>query len=68
MKSYDEVMAMPDLDLTRAAPMTDEEDEETLAAIDQGIQSADEGRLIPIEEVRKRLAQWNTKPSSLKTR
>jgi predicted transcriptional regulator len=60
-------MAMPELDLTQAVPMTEEEDEETLAAIDRGIQSADEGRLVPIEEVRKRLARWNTKSTSLTT-
>jgi predicted transcriptional regulator len=47
--------------------MTEEEDEETLAAIDHGIKDADEGRLVPIEEVRKRLARWNTKSSSLTT-
>ena len=60
-------MAMPDLDLTQVVPMTEEEDEETLAAIDRGVASADAGRLIPIEEVRKRLSQWSTKSSSLKT-
>jgi predicted transcriptional regulator len=60
-------MAMSDLDLTKPVPMTEEEDEETLAAIDRGIQSADEGRLVPIEEVRKRLARWNTKSISLTT-
>ena len=61
-------MATPELDLTRPVPMTDEEDEETLAAIDRGIQSADEGRLVPIEEVRERFARWITKSSSLTTR
>jgi predicted transcriptional regulator len=60
-------MAMPELDLTQAVPMTEEEDEETLAAIDQGIKDADEGRLVPIEEVRKRLARWNIKSTSLTT-
>jgi predicted transcriptional regulator len=60
-------MAMSDLDLTKAVPMTEEEDEETLAAIDRGVQSADEGHLVPIEEVRKRLARWNTKSTSLTT-
>jgi predicted transcriptional regulator len=60
-------MAERDLDFTEAVPMTDEEDEETLAAIDRGVQSADEGRVVPIEEVRKRLSLWNTKSSSLKT-
>ena len=58
---------MSDLDLTKAVPMTEEEDEETLAAIDRGVQSADEGHLVPIEEVRKRLARWNTKSTSLTT-
>jgi predicted transcriptional regulator len=33
----------------------DEEDEQTLAAIDRGLKAADEGRLIPAEEVRRRL-------------
>lgn len=56
---------MSDLDLTKEVPMMEEEDEETLAAIDRGIQSADEGRLIPIDEVRRRLARWNTKSISL---
>jgi predicted transcriptional regulator len=61
-------MALPDLDLTRPVPMTDEEDEETLAAIDRGIRDADEGRLIPIEEVRRRLTRWNIRSSSPKPR
>jgi predicted transcriptional regulator len=60
-------MAMRELEWDQPVPMTEEEDEETLAAIDRGIQSADEGRLVPIEEVRKRLARWNTKSSSLTT-
>jgi predicted transcriptional regulator len=61
-------MAMRELALTQPAPMTEEEDEETLAAIDRGVHSADEGRLIPIDEVRERLSQWNTRSSSPKTR
>jgi len=61
-------MALPDLDLTQAVPMTQEEDEETLAAIDRGILDADEGRLIPLEEVRQRLTRWNIKSSSPKPR
>jgi len=44
--------------------MTEEEDEETLAAIDRGIGSANEGRLIPIEEVRQRLSPGNTGSST----
>jgi predicted transcriptional regulator len=61
-------MALPDLDLTQSVPMTEEEDEETLAAIDRGIRDADEGRLVPLEEVRQRLARWNIKSSSPKPR
>jgi predicted transcriptional regulator len=55
-------------DIKRAAPTLDEEDEETLAAIDRGIQSADEGRVVPLDEVRRRMNGWLTKSSSLKTR
>ena len=32
-----------------------EVDEETLAAIDRGIKAADEGRVVPLEEIRRRL-------------
>jgi predicted transcriptional regulator len=50
------------------APITDEEDEETLAAIDEGIRDAEAGRGITIEEVRKRLPQWITASSSRRER
>ena len=43
------------------APILDEEDEETLAAIDEGIRDAKAGRTVPAEEVRKRLPNWVTK-------
>jgi len=46
----------------------DEEDEATLAAIDRGIKAADEGRVVPLEEVRRRMEQWATRSSSPKTR
>ena len=49
-------------------PILDEEDEATLAAIDRGVQSADDGRLVPLEEVRQRMNRWLTKSSSPKTR
>jgi predicted transcriptional regulator len=39
-------------------PMIGEEDEETLAAIDEGIRDAKAGRTVPAEEVRKRLDKW----------
>jgi predicted transcriptional regulator len=41
-----------------------EEDEATLAAIDRGIKAADEGRVVPAEEVRRRMQQWLTKSST----
>ncbi len=45
----------------------EEEDERTLAAIDRGIKAAEEGRVIPAEEVRKRMEQWLSKSSTPKT-
>jgi predicted transcriptional regulator len=44
-----------------------EVDEETLAAIDRGIKAADEGRVVPLEEIRRRMQEWHTKSSSRKT-
>jgi predicted transcriptional regulator len=55
-------------DYNESAPILDEEDEATLAAIDRGIKAADEGRVVPLEEVRQRMSQWLTKSSSPKTR
>jgi predicted transcriptional regulator len=56
------------LDFNDPAPLTGEEDDETLAAIDRGVQAADEGRVVPLEEVRRRMNEWLTKSSSPKTR
>jgi predicted transcriptional regulator len=39
----------------KPAPFIEEEDAETLAAIDEGIRDAKAGRTIPIEKVRKLL-------------
>ena len=52
------------LNLDDPAPILDDEDEETLAAIDEGIRDAEAGRTVPIEEVRKLLPQWITTASS----
>jgi predicted transcriptional regulator len=52
------------LDLTQPVPITDDEDDETLAAIDRGARDADEGRLIPLEDVEKMLPKWISKFSS----
>ena len=49
------------LDFSGTDHILDEEDEATLAAIDRGIKDADEGRLVPAEEVRKRMKKWITK-------
>ena len=48
-------------------PILDKEDDETLAAIDRGAKSADEGRVVPLEKVRERMRQWLSKSSSPKT-
>ena len=50
------------------ARVLEEEDEKTLAAIDRGIKAADEGRVVPLEEVRQRMKQWATEFSSPKKR
>jgi len=55
-------------DFGEPAPILDEEDEATLAAIDRGIKATDEGRVLPSGEVRQRMRQWLTKSSSPKTR
>jgi predicted transcriptional regulator len=49
-------------------PIDDEEDEETLAAIDEGIRDAEAGRTVPIDEVRRLLPEWITESSSRKGR
>jgi hypothetical protein len=52
-------MAQADrFDLDDLSPLPEEEDEETLAAIDEGIRDADAGRSVPIEEVREFMPQW----------
>ncbi|MGB8581123.1 MAG: hypothetical protein WCD47_09900 [Candidatus Sulfotelmatobacter sp.] len=45
-------------ELESPAPIPDEEDEETLAAIDEGIRNAKAGRTVPADEVRKPLPKW----------
>jgi len=49
-------------------PLGDDEDEETLAAIDRGIADAKAGRTVPAEEVRKLLPKWITASSTRKKR
>jgi predicted transcriptional regulator len=49
------------LDLNQPIPLTEEEDEETLAAIDRGIKDAEEGRTVSIDEARKMIPVWISK-------
>jgi hypothetical protein len=49
------------MDEDRDLAILAEEDEATLLAIDEGIRSADAGRLIPIEEVERLLPEWISK-------
>ncbi len=51
-------------EFTEADSILDEEDEATLAAIDEGIKAADEGRVVSEEEVRKLIPQWISKFST----
>lgn len=41
-----------------------EVDDETLAAIDRGLEDVEAGRTISLEDVRKRLPQWISKSDS----
>jgi len=51
---YANRMAKPKkFDLQNPAPVVDDEDAETLAAIDEGLQDAEAGRTVPTEEVRR---------------
>ena len=49
---------MLEIGLDQPVPITEEEDEATLAAIDRGIKSAGEGRIVSVEEARQRLQRW----------
>jgi predicted transcriptional regulator len=55
-------------DLEDPSPILDDEDEETLAAIDEGIRDADAGRVVPSEKVREMLPKWTTASSTRKKR
>ena len=58
------------VDLKLQVPATEkvEVDEETLAAIDRGVKDADEGRSVPIDEVRRMIPRWISKFESQKPR
>ena len=56
------------VDLKLDIPVDDEVevDADTLAAIDRGIKDADEGRTVPIDEVRMMIPEWISKFESQK--
>ncbi|MFI5116349.1 MAG: hypothetical protein ACHP8B_06575 [Terriglobales bacterium] len=45
-------------ELEDPVPVLDDENVETLAAIDEGVRDAEAGRTVPSEEVRKLLPKW----------
>jgi len=57
-----------EFEFEKPVPTADDEDEGTLAAIDQGVRDAKAGRTVPVEEVRKLMPQWITDSSSRKKR
>jgi predicted transcriptional regulator len=52
---------MADLKLDQPEGSEIEVDEETLAAIDRGLKAAEEGRSVPLDEVRKMIPEWISK-------
>jgi predicted transcriptional regulator len=57
-----------EFDFDKPVAGIEDEDEKTLAAIDEGIRDAEAGRTVPIKEVRKRMKKWITASSSRKGR
>jgi predicted transcriptional regulator len=55
-------------DFEKPASEIEDEDEATLAAIDQGMRDAKAGRTVALEKVRKLLPQWITASFSRKER
>ena len=55
-------------DFEKTAPVLDEEDETTLAAIDEGLRDVKSGRTVSVEQVRELLPKWISASSSRKER
>ena len=53
-------------ELENPVAISDDEDSETLAALDKGLRDAEAGRTIPAQKVRKLLPQWITASSTRK--
>lgn len=49
-----------EFEFEKPVPTADDEDEATLATIDEGVRDAKAGRTVPVEEVRKLMPQWIT--------
>ncbi len=58
---------MAEAKMDQPVPISDEEDEATLAAIDRGAKAAAEGRVVSAEEVRQRIQEWLSASSTPKT-
>jgi hypothetical protein len=54
-----------EFELEDTVPVLDDEDAETLAAIDEGVRDVEAGRTVPSEEVRKLLPKWTSSSSSI---
>jgi predicted transcriptional regulator len=52
---------MADLKLDQPETAEVEVDEEALAAIDRGLKAAQEGRSVPLDEVREMILEWISK-------
>jgi predicted transcriptional regulator len=57
-----------EFEFEQRVPAVDEEDEQTLAAIDEGIRDAKAGRTVSPQEVRNLLPKWTTASSTRKDR
>ncbi len=59
---------MKKFELDEPVPILDDEGQETLATIDEGVRDAEAGRTVPSEEVRKLLPKWISASSTRKER
>jgi predicted transcriptional regulator len=55
-------------DFEKPTPVLDEEDEATLAAIDEGLRDTKSGRTVSAEQVRELLPKWISASASRKKR
>jgi len=68
-RGYHQAMAKAkQLELENPTPTVDEEDETTLAAIDEGIRDAKLGRTLAADAVRRLVPKWTTASSTRKKR